>query len=188
MANSEYMRARESALYANSIEPSSCIGDAACCDAEVPVSSGDIGVIIRDIRNGKIARNVIDDAVRRNQDPERNNRCPFLTEGNKCSIYESRPIVCVVWGIGGLPIDEESYQQSVNEWKVTGESQQYPNMLLEQSTCIGCRIQTCFNSTSVEANEAALRAPGMAQATYPIMKKGKPYTLTQFVTTELPNL
>ena len=177
MASPEYTLARQTAFRANEIETSSCVGEGACCESTVPLTRGDLGIIISDIRRGKISSKIINEAISRSQDPQRSGRCPFLNPENRCDIYESRPLTCMVWGIGGDPLDPENYADAVRNYK-NGGLNRYPNLLLEQNTCISCRMQTAFGSTSIEANELALKA---CRAIVPLRKKGQDYTILKFV-------
>lgn len=182
MANPEYMHAREIGLRANAIEPSACVGNGACCTSEVPLTKGDVGIIERDIRHGRISREVVNAAIARSQDPERSEQCPFLDFENRCSIYESRPLICIVWGIGGAP-SPAGHIDLGNLVEETGPGR-IRNMDLEQATCFQCRLMTAFDTTSVEANELAREA---SLQTEPVLiKRGREYTTAEFVRKDLP--
>ncbi len=184
MANPEYIHARELGLQAMSIEPSACVADgaAACCTSEVPITKGDIGIIVGDIRKGKISREVVDAAIVRSKDPERSEQCPFLDSDNRCSIYESRPLICITWGIGGIPLplaDRIDVKGLVEE----AEPGRIRNIDLEQATCFTCHIVTAWDTTSLEANRLAADAN---KQVIPVIKKGRDYTTTEFVKRDLP--
>ncbi len=186
MANPEYMRARELGLSAMSIEPSACVGDGACCTSQVPITKGDIGIIVKDIKSGKISSEVVDAAIARSKDSEKTEQCPFLDNDNRCSVYESRPLVCITWGIGGLPssmghVDlSKMISDGVLEETKPGRIR---NMDLEQATCLTCHLITAFDTTSTEANDLANKANTQI---IPIIKSGRDYTTTDFVKKELP--
>ncbi|MEX2007849.1 MAG: YkgJ family cysteine cluster protein [Candidatus Levyibacteriota bacterium] len=186
MANPEYMHARELGLRAMSIETSACVGEGACCTSQVPISKGDIGIMVKDIHSGKISREVIDATIERGKDPERSEQCPFLDIDNKCSIYESRPLVCITWGIGGelSPMGHVDLSKMIasGELEETG-SGRIRNMDLNQATCLTCRLITAFDTTSIEANNLASEANNQV---LPVIKKGRDYTTTDFVKNELP--
>lgn len=184
MPNPEYMLAREMALRANEIGPSSCVGNGACCESTTPLVIGDAGLIIRDIRSGKISSETINETISRSQDPKRQTLCPFLNTENRCSIYESRPLTCVVWGIGGLPLDGEDYARAIRGWERSGIPDTYPNIDLNQLTCLKCRLSTASNSTKIEANELALKASRFAEIRTE-RRRGGQYTVSQFVKAEL---
>ncbi len=182
MPNLEYMHAREIGLRANAIEPSACVGDGACCTSQVPLTKGDVGIIIEDIRRGRISREVVDATIDRSQDPERSEQCPFLDTENRCSIYESRPLICIIWGVGGPPspmghIDLGDLVEKTGPDRIR-------NMDLEQTTCFKCHLMTAFDTTSVEANKLAREAS--LQTAPVLMKRGRQYTTTEFVKRELP--
>lgn len=170
------------AFRANQISGASSCREAYCCETDVPLTKDDIGIIVNGIRSGEISSGVIKDAIARSEDPEQNGICPFLTPERRCSIYDHRPLVCVVWGIGGDPLDEKDYDLAVERYK-QGKSDTYPNMLLIQANCIPCRIETHPDSTPIEANELALKA---RKALRYKRKGGEEYAMTDFLREELP--
>lgn len=175
--DNKYMQAREMALAANLVKgASSCVGEGRCCAANVPLSKNDIAIITNDILEGRISHGALDDAIKRSNDPQ-NNRCPFLTDNNRCSIYESRPYVCISWGIGGKPVPEYSrlvedwvritnskeeidgnYERAAKEWKKDRKPSTVPNLALTQATCLDCRFNTAWEATPIEANEGMIVA------------------------------
>ena len=191
MANPEYMRAREMALKAMSIEPSACVGDGQCCTFDVPITKGDMGIIAKDIRSGKISREIVNASIERSKDPERNEKCPFLDPDNKCSIYESRPLVCITWGIGGVFSPSETVVvTSLDNMVADGTLEEtgpgrIRNIELKQTTCVPCRFLTAFDTTSVEANDLANAANAFLK---PIMKGGRKYSTMDFAKTDLPQI
>lgn len=184
MANAEYISARNMALRANEIANASSCREALCCEASVPLTRGDIGTIVKGIRSGKITDDIVSDAVARSQDPKHNEICPFLTPAQRCSIYKDRPLTCILWGIGGDPIDKKHYDQAV-EASRQGGSNTYPNLLLVQSTCLSCRITTHADSTPIEANQLALEARSALRYK---RKGGKEHTIIDFTREELPSI
>lgn len=184
MANAEYISARNMALRANAIANASSCRKAFCCEASVPLTKGDLGIIVKGIRSGEITDDIVSDAIARSQDPEKNKICPFLTSEERCSIYDHRPLTCILWGIGGDPIDNKHYNQAVKESR-QGGSNTYPNLLLVQSTCLSCRITTHADSTPIEANELASKARSALRYK---RKGGKEYTIIDFTRKELPSI
>lgn len=191
MANPEYIRAREMALEAMSIEPSSCVGDGQCCTSDVPITKGDMGVIVKDIRSGKIPSEVVNASIERSKYPERSGKCPFLDLSNKCSIYESRPLICITWGIGGVFCPSETVIiDSLDKMVADGTLEETKpgtirNMELKQATCVACRFLTAFNTTSVKANDLANEANTHIK---PIIRGGRKYSTMDFVKTDLPKI
>lgn len=185
MANPEYTRTREMALRANTIGPSACVGDGKCCTPDIPLTKGDLAVIVKNVRRSNIPREVVRETIERSNDLNRQDKCAFLDPDNKCSIYPYRPVTCIVWGIGGLPMDKPDYYKAKREWEKSGTPDEYPNVTLEQFTCLGCRFMTAFDATKIEANELAMKA---SEANTNTLKKknGEPYALMDYVKTELP--
>lgn len=178
MANPEYMHAREIGLRANSIESSACVANGTCCISDVPLTKGDVEIIVEGIRQGQISRDVIYATIDRSRDSKRREKCPFLNSENKCSIYDSRPLICIVWGIGGSP----------HKFSLEGVQKAEPGRInnsdLIQQACLECHLLTVFNTTSEEANELAQEA--RLQAEPVLMEGGRKYTTSEFVKRELP--
>lgn len=203
--DSRYLQARNIALEANAIKgASSCIGDSACCTSIVAISNNDMLVITSDIESGKISRGTVENAIERSKMPE-NGRCPFLTDTNLCSIYESRPYQCITWGIGGKPLPKKTYatlvddwkritesggqiradyEQAAKEWRDEGKPSTVPNLAVEQATCLECRFNTAWNGTPIEANERIREADRIMETANDRLRK----STTRFAREDLPKL
>lgn len=209
--NPNYLQARDMALSANAVEgASACVGDGACCTAEVPIYTSDMLRITQDIQSGDISRQTVSDAIKRANDPSKAAACPFLTDDNLCSIYDSRPYICVAWGIGGEPMEPnlykkmatsweeisefegevpKDYNKAAQDWKENGVSSPVPNLCLEQATCLGCRFNTAWEATPIEANETVRQANRLWGKEMSKREEGRGRKMIpQFVRNDLPRI
>lgn len=207
--NPNYLQARDIALAANAVEgANACVGDGECCRDDAPIYPDDIALIEQGLSDGTISRATALNAIARSNDPSQIGRCPFLTDNNRCSIYEKRPYVCVSWGIGGEPIEPgtykrlasdwqninesevevpKDYQAAANDWKENGNSSPVPNLCLRQATCLDYRFQTAWESTPIEANETMRAANKIWDGTIKAVRN-KEKTLLTFARNDLPRI
>lgn len=86
---------------------SRCNTSECCQNRKVRLTFFDAQYILEAIKNGEISKKVAEQAWETAKD--RNSRiCPFLnSETNKCTIYNHRPLVCMTYGYGHIPNQEE---------------------------------------------------------------------------------
>lgn len=104
-------------------------GKGECCEPDIVITEGDASLIQRGAMDGKIPQSVLGKAIERATDLRRD-RCPFLGEENECTIYDLRPIICVLTGAGAAPFPLGS--------RVTED---VPANQVSDPSCV-----TCFNS------------------------------------------
>lgn len=108
--NTRYIEARRSAQKALELTPDSpCkIGIAQCCSADTPILREDADLILESFRSGKIDP-IVGRKITANLDnPIRRGVCPFLDGDKRCMVYEDRPLLCMIYGTGGLPMSPAS--------------------------------------------------------------------------------
>lgn len=81
-----------------------------CCVRNVPLIREDKELIKDAVQKKEIPRETMRRAQRRARDKELN-ECVFLGEQGECTIYSSRPVVCINHGNGGIPKDEQRRMQ-----------------------------------------------------------------------------
>lgn len=103
MAN--YIELRREALVINRTEGPKHLcqrGKGECCEPDIVIGEGDASLIQRGFMDGKIPKAILEKAVENALDLSRD-RCPFLGEDNECTIYDRRPIICILTGAGAAP-------------------------------------------------------------------------------------
>lgn len=134
---------RERAKDANEKFPSSfCLkGKARCCIRDVPITPADAQFLYEGFRSGQIPDAVRQGALKNMSDQTRGNRCPFLGEDNQCTIYDHRPLVCIVFGLGGQPRTREIALQLEEAMKIqqaTGVEQYISRESIQVYMCPSC--------------------------------------------------
>jgi hypothetical protein len=116
-------------------------GNGRCCnERDIPVTPSDERYIAAGIRSGKISAETVFRA-RKNAKDSSVGHCPFLGPDKKCTIYEFRPIVCVVTGIGAKPNDPAKLQAENYHMKRTGEDRGFPSDSTQSCMCKPCHLE-----------------------------------------------
>lgn len=79
-------------------------GNGECCrQRNISLTFEDAKLIERAVGRRQIPESVRQQAIANASDPTRE-YCPFFDiEGRVCTIYRYRPIICIAYGIGGIP-------------------------------------------------------------------------------------
>lgn len=134
-----YQELRERALALNQKEGSKhpCVrGNGACCEPDIQITADDALNIRQSAMKGLIPLNVIQDAKKRVRNKNRQ-RCAFLGDDNECSIYEFRPLVCIITGTGGKPRTED-VRKAVDLFKITGKDTEISCTKVTDASCVDC--------------------------------------------------
>jgi hypothetical protein len=103
----EYAKLRRMAEIDNSLlsdEHACRRGCSVCCEAKVPVTSTDAAYVQNAVRRGDIPPEVV--LAAKQKADTKNRSCPFLAEGS-CTIYEQRPLICIITGYGAIARSEK---------------------------------------------------------------------------------
>jgi Fe-S-cluster containining protein len=103
--NESYIKLRNEVLELNATYSDYCLCrgiEGSCCKPDIKMLPEDQEIIVEAIRRGDIPAETIHRAVERARKPGLD-RCAFLGDDNRCTIYEHRPVLCIQHGNGGLP-------------------------------------------------------------------------------------
>lgn len=112
------------------------MGNGGCCEPDIAMSNNDALNIRQAALQGRIHLNVISDAKRRVRDKNRE-RCAFLGDNNQCTIYEDRPLICILTGAGGKPITTDTLR-AVADFRAIGQDTEISCRRVNDPSCRDC--------------------------------------------------
>lgn len=131
-------------------------GNGACCEPNIFITNNDALHIRQAVSQRRIPLNVVQDAKRRLRIKDRQ-RCAFLGEDNLCTIYEDRPLICILAGAGARTRRANTIK-AVEKFKTTGEDTAIPCQDASNSSCEDCfkvmeQTGFTFNASSIAEYE-----------------------------------
>lgn len=112
-------------------------GKGLCCTIYAPVIPEDGNLILDSIQKGTIDNNTVVRAIKNAQNPMRVS-CPWLENG-ECSIYDQRPLTCMIWGVAGRPkMDDKRVREAVIKLNTTRQDQQISASCITAFSCESC--------------------------------------------------
>lgn len=142
-------------------------GNGACCEPDIFLTNNDARHIRQEISQGRIPLKIVRDAKKRLTVKNRE-RCAFLGDDNQCTIYEARPLICILTGAGsgdgsvGLVVKFPDTIRAVAKYKATGEDTAISCRRTSDPSCQDCikvMKQTDFKykASSIAAYEEILQ-------------------------------
>ncbi len=115
-------------------------GNGNCCTIYAPVSPDDWEHILEGKKLGEITPEVFESAITNAQNPMRVS-CPFLNRDRQCSIYDRRPLDCMVWGIAGTPdLNSKEVETASKKMSTTQVDQRLSLNCVRPFTCESCKL------------------------------------------------
>lgn len=120
-------------------------GNGACCEPDIFITNNDARHIRQEVSQGRIPLKIVRDAKKRLTIKD-SDRCAFLGSNNQCTIYEARPLICILTGAGAGAARPDTVAE-VARYKATGVDTEISCLKTSNSSCEGCfkeMVQTNF--------------------------------------------
>lgn len=117
-----------------------------CCEADILITPDDEAEITQAVKRKQIIPSVIKAAQERVK--KGTDKCGFLNEANKCTIYQFRPALCIATGGAGVPTDTIKNHEAIDLFESSGIDIGIPVSNTSTSMCVEGYIRMASSEKS----------------------------------------